>query len=41
MIAMVFVIFGGFSTLVWWTYRSARRRAERGETFAPPGKVRW
>lgn len=41
MIAMVFVVFAGFSGLVWWSFRSARRRAERGETFAPPGKVRW
>jgi hypothetical protein len=41
MIAMVFVVLGGFSTLLWWSFRSARRRAARGETFAPDGKIRW
>jgi hypothetical protein len=42
MIAMVFVVLGGFCALVWWTARSAKKRErDHGEVFAPPGKLRW
>jgi hypothetical protein len=41
MISMVFVVLGSFLCAVWWSYRSARVREGQGETFAPPGKVRW
>jgi len=41
MISMVFVVLFAFLGLVWWSIRAGRRRAERGETFAPPGKLRW
>jgi len=42
MIAMVFVVLGSFLGVVWWSYRSARAREQRGgAAFAPEGKVRW
>jgi hypothetical protein len=41
MVGMVFVVLFSFLGVVWWSYRSARQRAERGEVFAPPGKLRW
>jgi heme/copper-type cytochrome/quinol oxidase subunit 2 len=41
MIGMVFFVLFSFLGVVWWSFRSDRRRAERGETFAPPGKLRW
>jgi heme/copper-type cytochrome/quinol oxidase subunit 2 len=41
MVGMVFVVLGAFLGVVWWSYRSARRRAELGEIFAPAGKLRW
>ena len=41
MISMVFVVLGSFLGIVWWSYRSARSRASRGEVFAPAGKLRW
>ena len=41
MIGMVFAVLGGFLGVVWWSYRSGRRRASRGEVFAPSGKLRW
>lgn len=42
MIGMVFFVFLAFAVLVWWTWRSAKRReAEQGEVFAPRGKLRW
>ena len=41
MIAMVFVVLFGFIGCVWWSTRAARRRERAGESFAPPGKLRW
>jgi cbb3-type cytochrome oxidase subunit 3 len=41
MIGMVFVVLGSFLGVVWWSYHSARRRENRGEVFAPAGKMRW
>jgi heme/copper-type cytochrome/quinol oxidase subunit 2 len=41
MIGMVFTVLLTFLGVVAWSYRSARRKAERGEVFAPPGKLRW
>ena len=41
MIAMVFVVLGSFLGVVWWSYRSGRAREQRGDVFAPEGKVRW
>lgn len=41
MIGMVFVVLFAFLGVVWWSFRAGRRRAERGEVFAPPGKLRW
>ena len=41
MIGMVFAVLFTFLGIVWWSYRSARRREHRGEVFAPAGKLRW
>ena len=41
MIGMVFAVLFSFLGIVWFSYHSARRREERGEVFAPPGKLRW
>jgi hypothetical protein len=41
MLGMVLTVFVSFVGVVWFSYRNARRRAERGETFAPEGKLRW
>ena len=41
MIGMVFLVLFAFLGVVWFSFRAGRRRAERGEVFAPPGKVRW
>ena len=41
MIAMVFVVFAGFSFVVWASFRAGVKREKRGEVFAPEGKVRW
>ena len=41
MIGMVYVVLVAFLAIVWWSIRAGRRRAERGEVFAPPGKLRW
>jgi hypothetical protein len=41
MIGMVFVVLGSFLGVVWWSYRTARLREERGEIFRPSGKLRW
>jgi len=41
MIGMVFTVFAGFSLLLWASVRAGRRRARRGEVFAPEGKLRW
>jgi hypothetical protein len=41
MIAMVFVVLVGFLLLVWASIRAGRRREQRGEVFAPEGKLRW
>jgi heme/copper-type cytochrome/quinol oxidase subunit 2 len=41
MIGMVFLVLFAFLGLVWWSFRSGRRREERGEKFEPAGKLRW
>jgi heme/copper-type cytochrome/quinol oxidase subunit 2 len=41
MIAMVFFVLFGFIGFVWWNTRAARRRERAGDSFAPPGKLRW
>jgi hypothetical protein len=41
MIGMVFAVLFSFLGVVWFSYRSGRRREERGEVFAPEGKLRW
>ena len=41
MIGMVFTVLLSFLLVVWASYHSARKREERGEAFAPAGKVRW
>lgn len=41
MIGMVFLVLFAFLGLVGWSYWDGRRREQRGETFAPPGKLRW
>ena len=41
MIGMVFAVLLTFLLVVGWSYRSARRRENDGETFAPQGKLRW
>jgi hypothetical protein len=42
MLGMVFIgVPGGFAALVWWSYRSARLRADEGRAFQPDGKQRW
>jgi len=38
MLAMIALVLGGFSFVVW---RSFRKSAARGERFAPEGKLRW
>lgn len=41
MLGMVFTIPLAFGGLVWHSYRSAARRAARGEVIVPPGAERW
>lgn len=41
MIGMVFVVLVTFLSVVWWSYRSARKHEKKGEVFAPAGKLRW
>lgn len=41
MVGMVFVVLGTFLGAVGWSVRAARRRANKGQPFAPAGKVRW
>ena len=41
MIGMVFLVLFAFLGLVWWSFRSGRRREERGVKFEPAGKLRW
>ena len=41
MITMVFTVLSAFLVLMWFSYRSGRKREERGEVFAPAGKLRW
>ena len=38
MLATIALVLGGFSFAVW---RSFRRSAAKGESFAPEGKLRW
>ncbi len=41
MLGMIAVILVGFGSVVWWSYRTERRRAARGESVATPGAERW
>ena len=41
MLGMVFSVLLGFLTIVWFSYRTARRRERRGAPFVPEGKLRW
>ena len=41
MLAVVFLLPLGFALLIWRSYRSAGRRAARGEPLRPPGTIRW
>ena len=41
MLGMVFTVLFGFLTVVWFSYRTARRRERNGAPYAPAGKLRW
>jgi hypothetical protein len=41
MVGMVFLVFFGLMSLMWFSWRAAKKREENGEKFAPPGKLRW
>lgn len=41
MLGMVVLIPSAFGFLVWNSFRSARLSADRGQPFAPEGKLRW
>ena len=41
MLSMVVLIPTGFGFVVWRSYRSAARRAEKGEPIETPGAIGW
>ena len=41
MLGMVFTVPMAFLGLIWQSYRSAAKRAARGELITPPGAERW
>jgi len=41
MLGMVFTLPVAFLGLIWHSYRSAARRAARGEALSTPGAERW
>ncbi len=41
MLGTFFLVLGGFAWLIAHSYRTARARERRGESFRPEGKVRW
>jgi len=42
MLTMVFLVVpGGFAIVVWSSYRKARLRAARGDSFRPAVAERW
>jgi len=41
MVGMVFLVSCALASLVWFSWRAAKKREANGEVFAPPGKLRW
>ena len=41
MLSMTILLPIGFLGLVWFAYRSNRRRERVGDGFRPAGKIRW
>jgi hypothetical protein len=41
MLGMVFTVPMAFLGLIWQSYRSAAKRAARGEPLSTPGAERW
>ena len=41
MLGMTFLIPTVFGVVLWFTYRSNRRRELTGDGYRPEGKIRW